>query len=168
MKTLYIVRHAKSSWDNPSLRDFDRPLNSRGERDAPEMGKRLAKKNIFPDLLLSSAAKRAYDTATHISRQLGYSKKDIEINERLYLADSEQLLHIIRKQANKNNTIMLFGHNPGLTDLANFFITETIDNIPTGGAVALLFHTNDWKEITNCKVTMLFFDYPKNILPNNS
>lgn len=162
MKTLYIVRHAKSSWKNPHLHDFDRPLNLRGERNAPEMGKRLARKNIFPDLLLTSPAQRAYRTALLMSAQLNYPEKDIQTDEHLYHASAEQLLHIISRQTNKNNTLMVFGHNPGLTEFINRFTKKTIENIPTGGTVALLFHTNDWGQIRDCKTTLLFFDYPKN------
>lgn len=160
MKLLYLVRHAKSSWDNPGLRDFDRPLNKRGKRDAPNMGHRLALMKVAPEVLLSSPASRAYTTATIIASAINYSQKDIKTEETIYHADKAELLEVIKKQNNNINSIMLFGHNPGFTNLANYLAGADIDNIPTCGIVAIRFDVSDWTLI-NKNGEMLFFEYPK-------
>lgn len=161
MKTLYIVRHAKSSWDDPSLRDFDRPLNDRGKRDAPTMGKRLHKRNILPDIMISSSAKRARSTAKRIAQELNFSEKQIRLTDSLYHAGPELICSVIRQLPDTAHSVMLFGHNPGLTDFVNQYIDVRIDNIPTCGIVAAKFPVHSWKDIGNVKGELLFFDYPK-------
>src|SRR5690349_21699881 len=138
MKTLYIIRHAKSNWDNPEVSDYDRPLNERGKRDAPRMGKRLKEKNIRPELLLSSPAKRAFSTAKRIARVLQYATEKIKTDKRLYHADEETLLSVIQGIKDKHDVVMLFSHNPGVTDFVNSLMDDEmdIDNIPTCGVVA--------------------------------
>jgi phosphohistidine phosphatase len=162
MKTLYIVRHAKSSWADMSLSDFDRPLNERGERDAPRMGKRLKEKRVVPDLMLSSPAKRALATCRKISTVLGYAEEKIVTDKKLYHADEDTLLSVIRLTNDKHDVVLLFGHNPGLTDFANELATTNIDNIPTCGIVACKFQIDSWKEVDWGKGQLLFFDFPKN------
>lgn len=161
MKTLYIVRHAKSSWADPGQSDFDRPLNDRGKKDAPRMGKRLKERGIVPDLLLSSPAKRALSTCRRISRQVGYDEEKIKTEKRLYHADSETLQDVIQNLNNKYNTVMVFGHNPGLTDYVNEVMHAGLANLPTCGIVAARFLTDTWKsaEASNCE--LLFIDFPK-------
>ena len=119
MKTLYVIRHAKSSWDLPGLPDFDRPLNERGKRDAPRMGKRLKEKRIVPDLMLSSPAKRALSTCKRIAEALGYSPDKIKTERSLYHADEDEILSVIKSVSDKHDVLMVFGHNPGLTDFTN-------------------------------------------------
>src|SRR5206468_6352752 len=97
MKTIFLIRHAKSSWDDTTLPDKDRPFNDRGKRDAPKMGKRLAKRNVVPNLILSSPAKRALKTAQIIATKLDYKLGDIVVDERLYATGADELLHVIRK-----------------------------------------------------------------------
>ena len=97
MKTLFLIRHAKSSWDDTALADNDRPLNARGKRDAPKMGKRLAKRGVKPDLILSSPATRALKTAEIIAKKLDYRRKNIVVDDRLYAVEADQLLDVIRK-----------------------------------------------------------------------
>ncbi len=159
-KTLYLVRHAKSSWNQPSLADIDRPLNKRGKKNAPEMGSRLNKQQIMPDLLISSPAKRAYKTALAIAEKIGYSKKDIVIEEDLYHAGEQKLFDIIKRQSEENQTIMLFIHNPGITWFANKLCNVYIDNVPTAGVVSVGISTL-WSEVTNGSGDLIFFDYPK-------
>src|SRR5262252_314235 len=118
MKSLFIVRHAKSSRDDPTLPDRERPLNDRGRRDAPRMGERLAKQDVKPDLILSSPALRALTTAEIIARKLDYKVKEIVVDERLYAATSDDVLKIIRELGQKSKRVMLFGHNPALAELA--------------------------------------------------
>jgi phosphohistidine phosphatase len=163
MKTLYIIRHAKSSWNYPGLSDFERPLNERGKRDAPRMGKRLKEKGVRPDLFLSSPAKRAFSTAKRIANVLGYEKEHIKTDKKLYHADDETMLEVIHGLKNKYNEVMVFGHNPGLTDFVNALMdTEhPIDNIPTSGVVCFQFQTDAWATITWGTGHLLFFDYPK-------
>lgn len=162
MKTLYVIRHAKSSWDDMTIDDFDRPLNDRGKTDAPRMGKRLKEKNIYPGLLLSSPAKRALSTAKRISEALGYSKENIKTDRALYHAGSTQIFSVIKLLPDKFDTVMIFGHNPGLTDFVNDVGRSIdIDNIPTCGVVAFEFNIDSWKELREGLGTLLFFDYPK-------
>lgn len=163
MKTLYIIRHAKSSWEDTELSDFERPLNERGKRDAPRMGKRLKEKDFVPDLILSSPAKRAFSTAKRIAKILEYDKSKIKTDRLLYHADDEMLLSVIQHIKDKSDTVMIVGHNPGLTDFVNSFMEEgmDIDNVPTCGIVAFEIPVDSWKELKWGIGKFLFFDYPK-------
>ena len=111
MKKLYLVRHAKSSWKDPSLDDIDRPLNKRGKRDAPFMGKLLRKEGVKPDLIITSPAKRAFFTAKTIANEIDYSKKDIVKSNLVYLTSTNELLEVINDISQEVKTAMLFGHN---------------------------------------------------------
>ncbi len=164
MKTLYLVRHAKSSWDHAGLADFDRPLNDRGKRDAPKMGSRLKERHIHPGMIMSSPAKRAYATSKRIAEVLGYAKENIRLERALYHANDDELLTAIRKAPDTCESLMIFGHNPGITDLANNMTRNQawIRNIPTCGVVAYRFDTRTWKEIDPGKGEFIFFDFPKN------
>jgi phosphohistidine phosphatase len=164
MKTLYIVRHAKSSWAESGLSDFDRPLNERGKRDAPRMGKRLKEKNIHPNLMLTSPAKRAWSTCKRLAATLGYAEEKIKTDSTLYHADEEDILAVIRNVNDKHNSLMVFGHNPGLTDFVNSMShnsTIDIDNIPTCGIVVFNLDITSWKDVAFGKGEFVFFDYPK-------
>ncbi|MGI9541890.1 MAG: SixA phosphatase family protein [Cyclobacteriaceae bacterium] len=163
MKTLYLVRHAKSSWDFPHLSDFNRPLNKRGKKNAPEMGKRMAMKNISPDLLLASPAKRAFSTAKSVAKELNYAVEMIQTDESIYHAGVGDLLFAIQKVSDQYQSLMLFGHNPGFTDLANDLTGELIANVPTAGVVAIEFQADQWSAVNLGQGKMLFFDYPKRL-----
>ena len=163
MKRLFLVRHAKSSWDDPSLDDIDRPLNNRGKKNAPEMGIRLRKQGIIPDRLITSPAKRALTTAKKIADEIGYPKKKIIVDDRLYHGSSSSMISIIREMKNSSASLMLFGHNPGFTDFANQLCGINIYNIPTAGIVAIDFSTDDWAEIDYNTGELVFFDYPKKL-----
>jgi phosphohistidine phosphatase len=160
MKTLYLARHAKSYWKDQSIPDFDRPLNNRGKRDAPFMGEVLKDKKIKIGLIISSPAKRTRKTAIEIATKIGYLGKNILYNEELYEASSNTLLKTIKKVDEKYDSIMMFGHNPGLTLLNNHISNHYIDNIHTCGIVALEFD-NKWNEIDKNTCNFLFFEYPK-------
>ena len=164
MKVLFLVRHAKSSWKNSSLSDFDRPLNNRGKHDAPFMGIKLKDMGIKPSLILSSPAKRAKKTAKAIAKALGFSKKDIVLKSKIYEASSAELLAILKKQDSDLESIMLVGHNPELTALSNFLSNEFIGNIPTTGISCIRFNTDDWHELAAHSGKQSFFDYPKRYL----
>jgi len=163
VKTLIIIRHAKSSWDASSIDDFERPLNDRGKRDAPRMGKRFKEKDIHPDLLLSSPAKRALSTAKRIAKELKYPKDNIKTDRRLYHADEETMLTVVRELKDKLHVVMIFSHNPGLTEFVNSLMDGDldIDNVPTCGVVAFQFNFDSWKDLDWGKGKLLFFDYPK-------
>lgn len=161
MKTLYVIRHAKSSWDDPTLSDFDRPLNKRGKKDAPDMGKRLRHREVIPDLLLSSPAERALTTCHIIAGQIGYPQDKIKTDRNLYHAEDAQILSIVQALDNKFNTVWIFGHNPGLTDFVNLLAKADIDNIPTCGVVACSLNVSSWDEANSKNASVIFFDYPK-------
>jgi phosphohistidine phosphatase len=164
MKTLYIVRHAKSSWAESGLSDFDRPLNERGKRDAPRMGNRLKEKHILPHLMLTSPAKRAWSTCKRLAAIMGYAEEKIKTDNALYHANEEDILAVIRDVKDKHESLMVFGHNPGLTDFVNSISHDStidIDNIPTCGIVAFTLNITSWKDAGFGKGEFVFFDYPK-------
>jgi phosphohistidine phosphatase len=160
MKTLFLVRHAKSSRDDPSLPDRDRPLDDRGMQDAPKMGKRLAKRHVKPDLLLSSPALRALTTAHLIAEEVGYKRKAIVVDDRLYASSADDLLAVIRALDKKLNRVMLFGHNPEFTDLAHRLSSEIID-MPTSAVVEFNFDTKAWSDVGEVQPAKVALDYPK-------
>ena len=162
MKRLFLIRHAKSSWDEPDVADIDRPLNNRGKRDAPVMGERLKKEHkAKPDLILSSPAKRALRTAKIIAKEIDYPEGKIEIKDSLYGSGVQAMLNIIQYLDGSLNEVMLFGHNPDLTSLANFLSNHEVENIPTCGVFCVDFDIESWKEVEGGKGIFKFFDYPK-------
>jgi phosphohistidine phosphatase len=136
-------------------------LNKRGERDAPEMGRRLVQRQMRPDLIMTSPAARACATALHYARQLGVPSGKIRSNPAQYAASTPELVRLIRTVDPDVRTLMLVGHNPESTGLANELGGLSIENIPTGGIVALAFHRCAWADLTAGSGTLLFFDYPK-------
>jgi len=162
MKTIILVRHAKSSWKDLSLDDFDRPLNKRGKRNAPFMGEKLKEMEIMPDLILSSSAKRAKKTAIAIAKAIGYPKKKIKYDKNMYHSSAWYLLEMVRNQDNKNETIMLFGHNPDLNIIADMLLKQNpVYNIPTTGVYCIRFEVDKWEKVQEGKGEAVFFDYPK-------
>ncbi|WP_297952668.1 histidine phosphatase family protein [uncultured Desulfobulbus sp.] len=162
-KQLVICRHAKSSWDDASLSDVERPLNKRGRRDAPEMGRRLAERGLLPDLILASHATRAWTTAEAYADRLGYPPDRIQVDPGLYTATAASLLALVRALEPRLGRILLVGHNPECTAFANLLGNLDLDNLPTGGIVALEFHTRSWQEILPGQGQLLFVDFPKNV-----
>lgn len=161
MKTVLLIRHAKSSWDDPSMPDFDRPLNNRGEKDADSMSRRLARQIKFIDAFFSSPAKRAKTTAKAFADAFNASKK-LSYAEGLYLAPSSFFYSFISQAHDDLDTIALFAHNPGITDFANSLSTEaSTDNIPTCGIFAVSIDITYWKDFEGAKKKLLFYDYPK-------
>ena len=161
MKELILVRHAKSSWKDSALDDRERPLNKRGERDAPVMGTRLARRKDRPDLIVSSPAVRALETARIIAKKLGYVRRSIVVEERLYGASVVELLDVIRNADESVATLMLFGHNPGLTELANHIGPRPIANLPTCGVLHLKFETDVWSVVGYARGDEVLFDSPR-------
>jgi phosphohistidine phosphatase len=162
MKTLLLVRHAKSSWEQPGLSDFDRPLNDRGKKDAPEMAKRVKEKGVEPDHFISSPAKRARRTARFFAEEFGFKKGEIELVDELYGASRAEFLKAITGISDKYETAALFSHNPGITDFASSLTNVRVDDMPTCAIFALQIETDNWKEFVNAEKKFLFFDYPKN------
>jgi phosphohistidine phosphatase len=161
MKILLIVRHAKSSWKDPHLADHQRPLNKRGQKAAPEMGRRLQKRGVQPDIVVSSDARRAMDTAVSMAQRLGVPPKAIQKNPDLYHGAPDRILAIVHRFNDQWRQVMVVGHNPGLTEMANRFIPHAIANIPTAGVLELRFRTHSWHDIHRNNLKFSLFDFPK-------
>lgn len=161
MKQLLIIRHAKSDWGDAQLDDFDRPLNKRGHLTAPEMAARLASKKIIPELLISSPALRAITTAQYFAKALGHQEKDIVKKTAVYESSDATLLKIVNQIENSFNFVAIFGHNPGLTNLAITLADFDVYNIPTCGMVLIEFPFDDWAMISSGTGIVKFYDYPK-------
>lgn len=159
MKKLFLIRHGKSSWANPDLQDFDRPLNNRGIRDAPFMAKMLVGKGVKPDQIVTSPANRAISTAKQFAAEQGIDKDDLVIKHEIYEAYPEILLQLVRSFSDEVNTVFMFGHNPGFTYLANMFDGDYIVNIPTCGIVEISANINQWQDLggTNGKIANFYF-----------
>ena len=159
MKTLFLVRHAKSSLGEPSLPDRERPLDDRGRRDAPTMGKRLGKRGVTPDMVVSSPALRALTTAQLVAKEIGYQRKSIVIDERLYASSPDVLLAFICALDDKLNSVMLFGHNPEFTDLAHRLSSEIID-MPTCAIAEFCFDAMGWADVAKVGPATVTLDAP--------
>ena len=163
MKRLILLRHAKSSWSEHGLADSERPLSGRGERDAPRMGARLHARGVRPDLVLSSPALRARSTAKLVARALDYADDAIRLDAALYLAAPEEILAVIAAQTDAVGCLLVVGHNPGLTELANFLLPELeLANLPTAGTVVVDCATERWTEVRGAQRRLVYYDYPKN------
>lgn len=162
MKRLTLLRHAKSSWEEPGLDDYHRPLNPRGRRDAPEMGRRLKATGQVPDLLISSPAVRAITTARMAAREMGFPEQRIIEDRSLYHAGASQLSRILRSLETLAGHVMLVGHNPGLTDFANHLSQVRIDNLPTASLFCIDLDVDDWGQLDPETGHFVYFDYPKN------
>jgi len=162
MKRLTLIRHAKSHWDQPELSDFDRPLNKRGEQDAPLIGDRLAVRGLSPQLILSSPAKRAIDTARLIAQALTYPKKKILEEPGIYEANVDELVALLWQVAPKINDLMMVGHNPGLHQLTHYLTGQRLEKFPTCGVFSVEFDLEQWADIRPGSAQLDFFDYPKN------
>jgi phosphohistidine phosphatase len=161
MKNLLLIRHAKSSWDDPAQKDFDRPLNERGKKDAPEMAKRVKEKGIKPDLIVSSTARRARKTAKYFAAEFDIDKDHLFLTEHLYEASVNQYREVLCSLSNQADTVLLFAHNPGITAFANTLTTVRIDDMPTCSVFAVQGACTTWNEFLQADRKFLFFDYPK-------
>jgi phosphohistidine phosphatase len=164
MKKLYLVRHAKSSWDNITMDDFDRPLNDRGEKDAPHMAKLLKHRDITPDRMITSTANRALSTCRAFAKVFDFDKKKIIAEKKLYHASSDTILKVLEslpEHKDKEDVVFLFGHNPGITEFANELLNIAIDNIPTCGIVEATLAIDQWNDISFGCGKLVSFDYPK-------
>ena len=160
MKTLYLTRHAKSSWKYPELEDFERPLNRRGRADLESMSEFLKDVKAAPDLIISSPATRAATTARIIADRINYPLEKILYSENIYLFDADVLLNFIQDIDNDVKEAMLIGHNPALTDLANYISKQQIINIPTCGIFCVEFNISSWRKIDEQCGTLKFSEFP--------
>lgn len=161
MKQLLIIRHAKSSWANAGMSDYERPLNERGEKDAPMMAARLLKRGIVVDAFVSSTALRAYTTATHFAKAYQLKQGSIEGKKMLYHAPPAVFYEVIQGLDNTHTTVAIFAHNPGITDFVNQLTNTQIDNMPTCGVFAVQIDIDNWKGFKGAEKEFWFFDYPK-------
>jgi phosphohistidine phosphatase len=162
VKYLYLIRHAKSSWSDPSLDDFDRPLNKRGKKDGPVMAKRLADRGVRPDLVVSSPAKRAKKTASYMAKGTGYGKSNIRYHDSLYLGSLSYHLQLIDSLFEKVDVLFLVGHNHTITELGEYLTGISLGNVPTCGIVAVLYDQKEGFETEPGAGKLTFFDFPKN------
>lgn len=161
MKTVYLIRHAKSSWDHPDLRDIERPLNERGLRDAPFMAKLLRSKSIKPDAIVTSPAVRALTTATFFKTELELEASQFIIRDEIYEAFTATITELIKQLPEAYETVLIFGHNPTFTGVANRFSKEYISNIPTCGIVGIEADVKHWNEFNEKTAGVKAYYYPK-------
>jgi phosphohistidine phosphatase len=161
-KLLYLVRHAKSSWSDSSLSDRDRPLNKRGRRSAPDMGRRLAAQDHLPELIISSPAKRAFSTARKIANELGYERSEIMTDESLYFSGTGGMLEFLENLDDGYQKVMIVGHNPAMTTLLNILSDSSIDNMPTCAVAVIDYPMASWSELRSIEGQLLAYDFPKN------
>ena len=161
MKRIYLIRHARSNYADSDVADFDRSLNERGEQDAWQMGRRLKKQKARADLIISSPARRALATAFIIAREIDFPAEKIVLQNSLYSSGLHAILNVIRYLDNSVHEVMLFGHNPDITSLANYLSKHPVANIPTCGVICVDFEINSWKEITEQQGIFKFFDFPE-------
>jgi phosphohistidine phosphatase len=165
MRRLTLLRHGKSSWDHPGLDDHDRPLNPRGKRDAPAMGKLLRKQDYRPQIIISSTAKRARTTAALFAAELGIDAGQIHESEALYLASPADMLTVADELAQDKSDILLVGHNPGMTSLANQASDVRLDNLPTCGIISIVGPAKSWSSLLSQPGRADWCLLPKNDLP---
>ena len=163
MKTLFLIRHAKSSLNDSTLDDHERPLNQRGKDNTPIMAQRLQELGIKPDALFTSTAMRAAATAQVFAKHLDFPQPKISFDPNLYLATAGMLQDYVSKIENSLNSVLIFGHNPGLTLLVAQVWGLPINNIPTCGIVSLSFKNATWEEASSQLPSGATFDFPKNI-----
>jgi phosphohistidine phosphatase len=161
MKSLFLIRHAKSSWDSLFQEDFERPLNDRGIRDAPRMARMLHSRGIFPDLLLSSSANRAQSTAILFCREYDIEPDQILLTKDLYHADPNTINRVVQSLNDSYNVVFLFAHNPGMTDWINRFTDAKLDNLPTCGVAEIEHKSDIWNDFASQSLNCKNIWYPK-------
>lgn len=162
-RTLILLRHAKSSWKDSSLNDIQRPLNKRGNRDAPKMGEHMAEQNILPEVIFSSPGLRALTTARLISVKIGIEPSNIKVDDNIYTFNFKELLGVIKSLDEGYNKVLIVGHNPAITDLTNYLSGSKIDNVPTCGLAVVEFSGKKWTEVSKKDGKLSSFDYPKKL-----
>ncbi|HOY11727.1 MAG TPA: histidine phosphatase family protein [Saprospiraceae bacterium] len=161
MKKIYLVRHAKSSWEYSGINDHERPLNHRGEQDAPIMATRIMEQFEVPQLLITSSAKRAFDTATLFSKVFNTPSEHFKVEKNLYHADIEDLMSCINGIDDQYDHVCLFAHNPGITYFANIVCEANIHDIATAGILIMEANVSSWHNIEAHDITLISYIYPK-------
>ncbi len=162
MKTLYLVRHAKSSWGDLTTPDFDRPLNDRGKKDAPVMAERLKAKDPGISIFISSPAKRAMKTCKAFSKEYDYDEDNIVFKKELYHASVATFFDVIGSIEDRHDTAAVFSHNPGITEFINSLDTDVkLDNMPTCGIYGVSVQIDNWGDFKTAEKKCILFDYPK-------
>lgn len=161
MLQLTLIRHAKSSWNDELLSDYERPLNKRGLENAPLMGRILREHDIQFDLMVSSPAQRAATTAELLARELGYPADQISFNKSLYGADVSTLLEVVQMLPGNNRRIAIVAHNPGLTEFCNYLCNSGIGNMPTGSVACIRLAVDDWSAVFRGTGTIEVYEYPR-------
>lgn len=164
MKTILLIRHAKSSWENAGMSDEERPLNDRGLKDAPEMARRLLRRNLAIDIMYSSPAVRAFTTALIFAEVYGKTRGEVISVPTLYHARAQQFTEVILAAPAKASTIALFSHNNGITEFANMLSPARIDNMPTCAVFAVNCPIDSWASFRTGENSLYFFDFPRNKL----
>ncbi|MEN8204114.1 MAG: histidine phosphatase family protein [Bacteroidota bacterium] len=160
-RRLYIIRHGKSSWDNEGLDDIDRPLASRGLRNAEDMALRLKEAGRVPQLVYSSPANRALNTAQIMCRQWGLGPAELQIHDSLYMAYVSEIREVVSIAPGGITDLAIFGHNPSFTLYANQFLADPLDNLPTAGVVVLTLESESWSKLSRAQVKEALVDFPK-------
>ena len=164
MKTLILIRHAKSGWHESGSTDFERSLNHRGLKDGPMMGRRLAARldtgNLKLDGFFCSAARRASQTATLLANELAFPLASINWRRELYLASPATMVNVIQSAPDKAATMALLAHNPGITELAEQLTKTYFGNVPTCGVITLRLPIESWKDVGG-RGELIDFDFPK-------
>jgi phosphohistidine phosphatase len=163
MKTIYIVRHAKSSWNHIDLPDEQRPLMEKGKKKTKKVIDYLLENKAKVDHIISSHAVRAYDTAKILAHGLKYPVENIKIDSQIYYSTSDSLMEQFYGLSNRFNSVMIVGHNPCLTDFVNQFLKEPVENLPTSGVVSISFDTDSWEEIPLASTKTNFILFPKEL-----
>jgi phosphohistidine phosphatase len=161
MKTLLLIRHAKSSWADPGQNDIDRPLNERGFKDAPIMARRLIERKVKVDTFISSPAKRARKTCELFMQEFGVKPNNIILKEKLYLAQPENFIKVIQQIDPDADHVIIVSHNNGITEFANQLTNVRIDEMPTCSVFAIKVKAKQWADFEKAEKEFCFFDYPK-------
>jgi len=168
MKTLYLVRHAKSAWDDLALQDYERPLLPKGVNRTLRVAQFLISKKIVPDLVVSSHAVRAFETAKILAEKMGYPLHEILIEGKLYFSGKEAMNDVVFGLPNNKSGVVLIGHNPDMTNFTNEFLSPKIDYLPTSGVVSISFETEKWEDIYRVPNYINFIISPKSVKGKDS
>ena len=161
MKTIFLIRHAKSSWSAPSLNDFERPLNKRGTKDAPCIGKKLAQLNFNPELIISSSSVRTRKTIALICNEVAYNLNEVVYRDELFHASLSTLKKNINDTNNKLDSIAIVGHNFGISNFANYLTADAVGTMPTCAVVKITLDVDSWEEIIEGLGNLEYYIYPK-------
>ncbi len=163
MKTLFLVRHAKSSWENPDVKDHERPLLQKGIKRTEKIAEFLKRRKLTPGIIVSSHAVRANETAGLIAKHLSYPEEDIIIDEKLYLSGVNSIMNVIYALPEEKDSAMIVGHNPCMTQLVNLFLETKIETLPTTGLVCVAFDTKTWSDVPLAESKVKFVVFPKDL-----